>query len=235
MPRSKTKLHKAVVVMFDPDATMRLYRWWLKNGYWDTHCRYRDSLESQNMCKKYPQLKRVSTEEFIEPWAVLRDCVASPILAEASKKGQKVFARVSEKGPHFALRAGVVPAFDQEGEALDGGFAYVLMGYDEMEVLHWFPEKIHSLVATWQIRLPSQKNPDPSDLRRALSLGFFPALRRPRWLKEFGPLRVSENISHDMGIFVNPSIIWAEGGGVEISPFSSFVTGPKNFILSTAQ
>jgi hypothetical protein len=234
MPKSKTKLHKAVVVMFNPKKTIGLYNWWMKYGFWDGYCQYRDSSDSKKYERMFPQLKNAYTGELIEPLATLRLQIADPLIAVASKKGRKAFEKVTMEGPHFALRGGEGPSIDELGSTQDGGFAYVLMGYDRMEVLSWFPDKLWSLIATWQVLLPSQKEHDPCDLRRMLALGFFPESDEATWLAHYGSLRVSSNVSAGMGILTNPPIAWTSEGWIGISKNHLFAK-EQNFVLSTAR
>lgn len=227
------KLHKAVVVMFDPKATEQIRRWWEEQGFWEGYCRYRNVPESRRMERKYPQLQEVHTEEFIEPMATLRTYITDPFIARAKKEGQKVFTQISLRGPHFPLHCGVGPSVDQCGTTLSGGFAYVIMDHDRKEVLSWFVRADRMRIAAWQIWIPSQKEQDPHDLRRLLALGFFPESDYDMWRAHLGHSRVSCNVSAGVGVLTNPPVVWARGGGVEISQYHPFAR-KGNFVLSAS-
>ena len=233
--RSKSDLHKAVVVMFDPEATMRFYRWWKSYGFWDVHCQYRVSPESVRLEKMYPTLARTSSENFIEPMASLRTYITNPFLVHAKPEGRKAFINMSVNGPYFPLRGGAGPAADQSGTTLQGGFAYLLMDKDQGEVLSWFPRHLQPEIATWQVFLPSQEEQSPSDLSKVLAVGFFPESEYNRW-RGYGFSKVSKGVSAGMGVFMSPPVVWATGGGVKIDHHDLFHDPIGNrFVLSTAR
>jgi len=233
--RSKNDLHKAVVVMFDPKATMRLYRWWKSYGFWDVHCQYRISPESVRLEKMYPTLTWTSSGNFIEPMASLRTYITNPFLVHAKPEGRKAFIDMSMHGPNFPLRGGAGPAADQSGTTLQGGFAYLLMDKDQGEVLSWFPRHLQSAIATWQVLLPSQEEQSPSDLSKVLAVGFFPESEYYRWqARHF--FSVSRGVSAGMGVFMKPPVVWATGGGVKIDHQDLFHDPAGNrFVLSAAR
>lgn len=233
--RTRSDLHKAVVVMFDPKATMRLYRWWRTYGFWDVHCQYRVSPESVRLEKMYPTLARTSSEKFIEPMASLRAYIANPFLVHAKTEGREAFTNMSVNGPNFPLRGGAGPAADQSGSTLQGGFAYLLMDKDQGEVLSWFPRHLQSQIATWQVVLPSRPEQSSSDLSHVLAVGFFPEREYYTWhARHFSSL--SRGVSAGMGVFMSPPVVWAKGGGVKIDSRDLF-HDPENqrFVLSTAR
>lgn len=221
---TSSSIYLAVVIMFEPRATMELYRWWMGCGYrGNGPCAYESSQKSKEMEKMYPQLARARSKGLIEPFATLRMCLADPLLEHASPEAREAFSKISASGPNYPLRGGASPAADQFGDDRGGAFAYLLTRRTQEEVLSWFPPSLHSRIATWQVTVP------PECLRH-LAIGFYPEREHEIWRQRYVS-RASRGVVASMGLIVNPSIQFSNGGGVEIASHDAF-HGENHFVLS---
>lgn len=206
IPIEETRV--ATVLMFDPEVTMRIYRWWYSpNTQWEfPHWQNPQprSAETIHMLASYPTL---SQKEFWVnsslPFITLRRDVVNPLLVAAGPLAQKVFAELSWCGPHFPLyvQGGCKKPNERESYE-DGAWAYLLTGYDQGEVLSWFPRELQSKLATWQIQVPLCHLRGVAMVHAGV--GFYPEVEHPRW-KKLSASRASRGVSAGMGVVIAPT------------------------------
>lgn len=206
IPIEETRV--ATVLMFDPESIKRISRWWhSKNGQWELpHWRNPQpmSAETAEILATYPTLGQEGFwREDALPFVALRRDIMNPLLGAASPLAQKVFAELSWSGPYFPLYTqGGCKKPTERGIYENGAWAYLLTGYDQGEVLSWFPRELQSKLATWQVQVPLCHLRGVAMVHAGI--GFYPEAEHPRW-KKLSASRASRGVSAGMGVVVAPT------------------------------
>lgn len=193
----------ATVVMFDPEATMRIFRWWPEEGMWHLPVsRGKIPEATANMVASYPTLGQEWPRD-AQPFLALRRDVINPLLAAAQPIAREVFERLSWSGPHyFPLYTSAGCRKPNERSSYeDGAWAYLFAGHEQGEVLSWFPRELQSKLATWQLRIPLHHLQGVAMSKTVI--GFYPETEHPIWQKLCAS-RASRGVSAGMGIVVEP-------------------------------
>lgn len=192
------------VVMFNPAATMRIFRWWEGDGRWELPGRHRSeqmSPETKELLAAYPTLLQEEPWD-AQPFITLRHDVIDPLLAQAHPQARKSFAELSWSGPNFPLYVQDACKKVNERDAYNNGaWAYLFMGHEQGAVLSWFPREVQRQLATWQLQFPL-RHLQGVPMTRCV-LGFYPESEHSLWKKLYAS-QTSRGVSAGMGVVINP-------------------------------
>jgi len=204
-------MEPGVVIMFDPQETLRITRVLSKTG--GLYLQFLEYFGKEQFIEQYgnellelldrypgiSKYNRTNTGELI--CRTLRTYLIDPILSEVAAQYRSFFdpSKISWSGPTCPLFSFSTPGVNDRKQLCGGAVAYFFRGKKQDEVLSWFPRTVQKKVATWQLDVPLVHYRGVPQL----TFGLYDEAEHTQWKKLY-PTTASKGVAAHMGVVMSP-------------------------------